>query len=39
LKPNVDAVVFDLDATLINLGGFVEWRKAHEDSQGPIYHA
>jgi HAD superfamily hydrolase (TIGR01549 family) len=31
LKPNVDAVVFDLDATLINLGGFVEWRKAHED--------
>ena len=31
MKPNVDAVVFDLDATLINLGGFVEWRKAHED--------
>jgi HAD superfamily hydrolase (TIGR01549 family) len=31
LKPNIDAVVFDLDATLINLGGFVEWRKAHAD--------
>jgi len=31
LKPNVDAVVFDLDATLINLGGFVEWRRAHQD--------
>jgi phosphoglycolate phosphatase len=25
----VDGVVFDLDATLINLGGFVDWRKAH----------
>lgn len=31
LKPNIDAVVFDLDATLINLGEFVEWRKAQED--------
>ncbi len=31
MRPNVDAVVFDLDATLINLGGFVEWRRAHED--------
>jgi pyrophosphatase PpaX len=28
---NVQGIVFDLDATLINLGGFVEWRKAHED--------
>lgn len=28
---NVDGIVFDLDATLVNLGGFVEWRKAHED--------
>lgn len=25
----VKGVVFDLDATLINLGGFVDWRKAH----------
>ncbi len=25
----VEGVVFDLDATLINLGGFVDWRKAH----------
>ena len=24
----VEGVVFDLDATLINLGGFVDWRKA-----------
>lgn len=31
MKPNVDAVVFDLDATLINLGGFVDWRRAHQD--------
>lgn len=28
---NVKGIVFDLDATLVNLGGFVEWRKAHED--------
>ena len=28
---NVQGIVFDLDATLVNLGGFVEWRKAHED--------
>ena len=28
---NVQGIVFDLDATLINLGGFVEWRKAHEE--------
>lgn len=28
---NIQGVVFDLDATLVNLGGFVEWRKAHED--------
>jgi len=27
----VKGIVFDLDATLVNLGGFVEWRKAHED--------
>ena len=27
----VDGIVFDLDATLVNLGGFVEWRKAHEE--------
>ncbi|HUV34169.1 MAG TPA: HAD family hydrolase [Candidatus Desulfaltia sp.] len=26
---NIDSVVFDLDATLINLGEHVEWRKAH----------
>ena len=26
----VKGIVFDLDATLVNLGGFVEWRKAHE---------
>lgn len=25
----VEGVVFDLDATLINLGGFVDWKKAH----------
>jgi len=25
----VEGVVFDLDATLINLGGFVNWKKAH----------
>ena len=30
LKPNVDAVVFDLDGTLINLGGFVDWERAQE---------
>ncbi|TFH14745.1 HAD family hydrolase [Candidatus Bathyarchaeota archaeon] len=27
----VDGVVFDLDATLVNLGGFVDWRKAHDE--------
>ena len=27
----VDAIVFDLDATLINLGGFVDWKKANEE--------
>jgi len=27
----IEGIVFDLDATLVNLGGFVEWRKAHED--------
>ena len=27
----VEGIVFDLDATLVNLGGFVEWRKAHEE--------
>jgi pyrophosphatase PpaX len=26
---SVDGVVFDLDATLVNLGGFVEWKEAH----------
>jgi len=26
---DVEGVVFDLDATLVNLGGFVDWRKAH----------
>jgi len=30
LKPNVDAVVFDLDGTLINLDGFVDWERAQE---------
>ena len=25
----VEGVVFDLDATLVNLGGFVEWKEAH----------
>jgi phosphoglycolate phosphatase-like HAD superfamily hydrolase len=29
----VKGVVFDLDATLINLGGFVDWRKAHTMAQ------
>ena len=28
---NVQGIVFDLDATLVNLGGFVEWRRAHEE--------
>ncbi len=28
---NVQGIVFDLDATLVNLGGFVEWRMAHEE--------
>ncbi len=27
----VEGIVFDLDATLVNLGGFVEWRKAHKE--------
>ena len=27
LKP--EGVVFDLDATLVNLGGFVDWKEAH----------
>lgn len=27
----IEGIVFDLDATLVNLGGFVEWRKAHDD--------
>ncbi len=31
MKQNVDAVVFDLDGTLINLGGFVDWERAQED--------
>lgn len=31
MKPNVDAVVFDLDGTLINLGGFVDWENAQGD--------
>jgi phosphoglycolate phosphatase-like HAD superfamily hydrolase len=31
LKPNIDAVVFDLDGTLINLGGFVDWKRAQEE--------
>lgn len=25
----VEGIVFDLDATLVNLGGFVEWKEAH----------
>lgn len=25
----IDGVVFDLDATLVNMGGFVDWREAH----------
>ena len=31
MKLNFDAVVFDLDGTLINLGGFVDWERAQED--------
>ena len=31
MKPNVDALVFDLDGTLINLGGFVDWKRAQDD--------
>lgn len=27
----IDGIIFDLDATLINLGGFVEWTKAEEE--------
>jgi len=26
---SIDGVVFDLDATLVNLGGFVDWKDAH----------
>ena len=25
----IDGLVFDLDATLVNMGGFVDWREAH----------
>jgi phosphoglycolate phosphatase len=28
---NVQGIVFDLDATLVNLGGFVEWKRAHNE--------
>ncbi len=28
---NVQGIVFDLDATLVNLGDFVEWKRAHEE--------
>ena len=31
MNPDIDAVVFDLDGTLINLGGFVDWERAQED--------
>ena len=27
----LDGIVFDLDATLVNLGGFVDWKRAHEE--------
>lgn len=27
----LDAIVFDMDATLVDLGGFVEWKQAHEE--------
>ena len=27
----IDGIVFDLDATLVNLGGFVDWRRAHDE--------
>jgi len=26
---NIEGIVFDLDATLVNLGGHVDWRRAH----------
>ena len=26
----IEGIVFDLDATLVNLGGFVDWKQAHE---------
>jgi phosphoglycolate phosphatase len=29
---DVRGVVFDLDATLVNLGGFVKWREAHMEA-------
>ena len=29
---NVEGIVFDLDATLVNLGGFVNWRGAHKQA-------
>lgn len=28
---NFDGIVFDLDATLVNIGGFVEWGKVQEE--------
>ncbi|MCW4049434.1 MAG: HAD-IA family hydrolase [Candidatus Bathyarchaeota archaeon] len=31
MTPKIEAIVFDLDATLVNLGGKVEWRQAHQD--------
>lgn len=34
----VEGIVFDLDATLVNLGGFVEWMKA-EKRIVDIYHS
>ena len=27
----LDAIVFDMDATLVDLGGFVDWKQAHVD--------
>lgn len=27
----ITGIVFDLDATLVNLGGFIDWNKAHEE--------
>jgi phosphoglycolate phosphatase-like HAD superfamily hydrolase len=32
LIPNrIDGIIFDLDATLVNLGGFVDWKSAEEE--------